>query len=329
MRRQLAVDSPITPDLQTMFARALQPLTSLMSHRAAAWLIAALLALPAAAQETSPSGGDRLTGTLQAIKARGTLRLGYRTSSPPFSYLDAQGHPIGYSIDLCKVLALDIADELGGAELGIELRPVTPENRFSSVAAGEVDIECGSTTASPERRRQFAFSPVIFITGTKLLVRRDGPVRSFDDLRGRVVAVTRGTTNAAVVERLAQRRGLALNLVSGADHAESYALLADGKVDAYASDEVLLYAQTAEGRSGAFRVVGDFLSYEPYGLMFRGGDAAFADVVERGFRRLATGREIVRIYDKWFLQRLPSGPSLGLPMSPQLEESFGILGLPE
>jgi glutamate/aspartate transport system substrate-binding protein len=235
---------------------------------------------------------------------------------------------VGYSLDLCTALVEDIVDELGGIELRIEFQQVTPENRLAMVASGDVDIECGSTTNNLERRKLVAFSPTIFVTGTKLLVRKDGPVRSVLDLKGRPVAVTRDTTNAAVMSVLSQRRALALTLVEGADHNESFGLLAAGKVDAFANDEVLLYGLIAETRSDLYRVVGDFLSFEPYGLMFRIDDPAFAGVVERGFRRLAASREIVWIYDKWFLKRLPSGLRLGLPMSPQLEETFRILGLP-
>jgi glutamate/aspartate transport system substrate-binding protein len=290
---------------------------------------ALLIAGAGAAQEGPPDADDRLVGTLKRIKDGGVVRLGHRLNSPPFSYLDARGQPVGYSLDLCLALVEDIADELGAEELRVEFRPVTPENRFAMVARGEVDLECGSTTDNLERRKQVAFSPAIFVTGTKLLVRKDGPVRSVLDLKGRPVAVTRGTSNAAALEVLSQRRGLALTLIAGDEHADSFGLLADGKVDALANDEVLLYGLLAETRSAAqYRVVGDFLSYEPYGLMFGSGDPAFARTVERGFRRLAASREIVWIYDKWFLKRLPSGLRLGLPMSPQLEESFRLLGLP-
>jgi glutamate/aspartate transport system substrate-binding protein len=294
--------------------------------------LALTLALPAAAQNTAQEAAQadpgRLSGTLKKIKESGVVRIGYRASSAPFSYLDEQGRPVGYSLDLCMALVQDIVDELGGIELRTELRPVTPQNRFALVVAGDIDIECGSTTNNAERRQQVAFSPAIFITGTKLLARRDGPVRSVLDLKARPVAVTRDTTNAAAMRVLSQRHALALALVESADHHESLALLASGKVDAFASDEVLLYGLIAESRSKHWRVVGDFLSYESYGLVFRRGDPAFAAVVERGFRRLAASREIVWIYDKWFLQRLPSGLRLGLPMSPQLQETFRILGLP-
>lgn len=295
----------------------------------AAGATALLLLQPAWAQDAAAAHPDQLGGTLKTIKASGVVRIGHRLSSPPFSYLDARGQPIGYSIDLCQALVEDIADELGLAELRVEFHPVTPENRFAKVSSGEIDIECGSTTDNLERRKQVAFSPTIFIAGTKLLVRKDGPVRSVLDLKGRPVAVTRGTTNAEAMKRLSERRGLALTLLASADHQESFALLAAGKADAFANDDVLLFAQIAESHGDAlYRVVGDFLSYEPYGLMFRAGDPAFASTLERGFRRLAASREIVWIYEKWFLKRLPSGLRLGLPMSPQLEELFRIQGLP-
>jgi ABC-type amino acid transport substrate-binding protein len=289
---------------------------------------AMVIALPAAAQQGVAGAADRLGGTLKKIKDSGVVRLGHRMNSAPFSYVDDRGRPVGYSLDLCTALVEDIVDELGGIELRIEFQPVTPENRLALVASGAVDIECGSTTNTAERRKQVAFSPPIFLTGTKLLVRKDGPVRSWRDLKGRPVAVTRDTTNAAVMGDLSQRRALALTLLEGSDHHESFGLLAAGKADAFANDEVLLYGLIAESRSALYRVVGDFLSYESYGLVFRADDPALAAVIERGFRRLATSREIVWIYDKWFLKRLPSGLRLGLPMSPQLQETFRILGLP-
>lgn len=291
-------------------------------------LLALAIAQPAASQEGSASDTDRLSGTLKKIKDSGVVRLGHRVNSAPFSYLDGRGRPVGYSLDLCMALVEDIEGELGGIELRIAFQPVTPENRFAMVASGDVDIECGSTTNNLERRKRVAFSPAIFVTGTKLLARKDGPIRSVLDLKGRPVAVTRDTSNAAAMNVLSQRRALALTLVEGADHNESFDLLVAGKVDAFANDEVLLYGLMAETRSNRYRVVGDFLSHELYGLAFRLDDPAFAGVVERGFRRLATSREIVWIYDKWFLKRLPSGLRLGLPMSPQLEETFRILGLP-
>jgi ABC-type amino acid transport substrate-binding protein len=287
-------------------------------------------ALAAGAQESPPGTVDRLTGTLKKIKDGGVVRIGHRENSSPFSFLDDAKRPVGYSIDLCLAIVEDVADELGAEELRVAYRPVTPENRFVLVQTGEVDLECGSTTANIERRKLAAFSPNIFITGTKLLVPKDSSIRSYRDLKGKTVAVTRGTTNAAAIQSLSEKQRLGASFITAGDHREAFDLFAAGKADALANDEVLLYALVAETRTRArFRITGDFLSYDPYAIAYRKDDAPFAAVVARTFRRLAESREIVWIYDKWFTRRLQSGIRLDLPMSPQLEEIFRGLGLPE
>jgi len=287
-------------------------------------------ALAAAAQDTPPGVIDRLTGTLKKIKDSGVVRLGYRENSLPFSFLDDAKRPVGYSIDLCNAIVEEVTDELGGAELRVVYLVVTPETRFALLQAGDIDLECGSTTANLERRKLVAFSPVMFITGTKLLVRKDSPIRSWRDLRGKTVAVTRGTTNAAAIQSLSDKQHLGVVFVTGGDHKETFELFTSGKADALANDEVLIYSMLAETRARAqFRLVGDFLSYDPYAIAYRQDDAPFATVVERTFRRLAESRELVLTYEKWFTKRLPSGIRLDLPISPQLEESFRGLGLPE
>jgi glutamate/aspartate transport system substrate-binding protein len=283
----------------------------------------------ALAQESDWSTPDRLTGTLKKIKDSGVIRIGHRESSIPFAFMDSRGQPVGYSVDLCNAIVADIVDELGGKEVRVEYRKVTPENRFALLLSGEIDLECGSTTNNLERRKQVAFSPVIFVTGTKLLVRKDSPIKSLRDLRGKTVAVTRGTTNAAAMQAYSDRQRLAINFLTGSDHKESFELVASGKAGAFANDDVLLYGLIADsGSSAQYRVTSDFISYDPYGLMYRKDDPEFAEVVARTFRRLAESREIVWIYEKWFLKRLPSGIRLNLPMGPQLEESFRVLGLP-
>jgi glutamate/aspartate transport system substrate-binding protein len=298
--------------------------------RAIAALVLLLLAPGAgSAQESEPFWRYRLSGTLKTVRDRGTIRLGHRESSFPFAYLTPRGRPAGYSLDLCGAVVEEVAAELGGRDIRVEYRPVTPENRFDLLTSGEIDLECGSTTSTLERRRRVAFSPTIFVTGTKLLVRRGGGIRSLDDLRGRTVAVTAGTTNEAAVEGLSAKRGLRIAFVKGRDHDESFRLFASGATDAFAADDVLLYARVAETRTGGqYRVVGDFLSYEPYALAYRRGDPDFDDVVQRAFRRLAESREIVGIYGKWFLKRHPSGIRLDLPVSPQLEGLWRAIGLP-
>jgi ABC-type amino acid transport substrate-binding protein len=270
-----------------------------------------------------------LTGTLRTVFERGRIALGYRTSSLPFSYLNPLHEPIGYSIDLCQEIVNGVRGELGKA-VAIDWRPVTPDSRIGDVTSGRVDIECGSTTSNAERRREVDFSPVFFIAGTRLLVRQDSPIRSFSDLAGRTVVVTAGTTNGPALQALGERQGIAFKMVTEPDHAQSFAHVAAGQADAFATDDVLLYGLIATAPNGRdFRVAGDLLSYEPYGLMFRREDPAFADLVNRTFARLAAEGRLGELYTRWFRRRLPTGEVLDLPMSTQLAEVFRILGAPD
>jgi ABC-type amino acid transport substrate-binding protein len=280
------------------------------------------------AQTQSNAVTPSYTGTLKNIAGSGTVRIGYRESSPPFAFLDAKGRPIGYSLDLCEIVVEEIAAEVG-RDVAAQYRPVTPENRFELVDSGVVDLECGSTTSNSERRKIAAFSPPMFVTGTKLLVRRGSGILNFRDLAGKTVVLTRGTVQESAVPKLADRQKIPMNFVFAGDHKESFETLAAGKADAFANDDVQLHGMLAETRSSAeFRVVGDFLTYADYALMFRKDDPEFAEVVERAFRRLAGSREIVAIYERWFQRPLPSGARLNLPMSPHLEELFRVQGLP-
>jgi glutamate/aspartate transport system substrate-binding protein len=286
--------------------------------------------LGVAAQENTLQTTNRLEGTLKKIRSSGVVRLGHRVSSIPFAYLDGKSQPVGYSIELCNAIVDKIASELGNQEIRVEYVPVTPESRFDALVSGQIDMECGSTTDNNERRKQVAFSPTIFVTGTKLLARKDSAVQSLHDLQGRTVVVTRGTSNASAVQSLSTRWRLGLSFLTVADHKEAFELLASGKADAIANDDILLYGLLAETKNrDRYRIVGDFLSYEPYALVFRKDDPQFAQVVERTFQELAASREIVWIYERWFVKRLPSGTRLNLPMSAQLEAMFHVLGLPE
>src|SRR4051812_4454866 len=260
-----------------------------------------------------------LTGTLAKVRAAGALTIAYRESSVPFSYLSARGEPIGYSIELCRKLGEAIGEALG-REIAFKWLAVTSETRIEAITSGKADVECGSTTNNLERQKLVAFSPVIFVAGTKLLVKRGSRVRSYRDLAGKTVVVTAGTTNENAMQEIARRFKLDFRLVTSKDHAQSYARLEASKADAFATDDVLLYGLLAQHKAQKqYQVVGEFLSYDPYGIMFRKGDAQLAELVKRAFHDLAEDGEIERQYTRWFLQRLPSGASLDLPMSPQLE----------
>lgn len=261
-----------------------------------------------------------LTGTLSKVRDTGSIAVGYRESSVPFSYLNARKEPIGYSIELCKALVSAIGDAVNRT-LTIQWVPVTPENRMDAVASGRVDLECGSTTSNVERQKRVAFSPIIFVAGTKVMVRKGSPINSFRDLAGRKVAVTAGTTNEKALRDLDKKFRLGMQLQVVPDHAQGFARVADGQADAFATDDVLLYGLIAEhaNAGGEYRVVGDYLSYDPYGIMFRKDDPQLAQVVKDTFQELAADGEIDRQYKRWFLRRLPSGTSLNLPMSAQLQ----------
>ena len=289
----------------------------------AAALIAALLVTPGArAQE--------LTGTLKKIKDSNTVTLGYRASSIPFSYLNKVHQPIGYSIDLCNEVVKQIASDLEGVEISVSYKLVRAETRIPAVRSGEIDLECGSTTANFQRKKEVAFSPIFFVAGTKILVPRSSTITSYRDLRDKTVVVTAGTTNEEAVRAISAKQHLGIKFLVGKDHAESFALLKEGKADAFATDDVLLYGLVAQsGSSDQYHVVGEYLSYDPYGLMYRKDDPDFAEVVDRTFTRLARSRELVQLYNKWFQQRLPTGETLDLPMSPELEEIFRVEGVPE
>ena len=289
-------------------------------------LLAAAPAFAAFAEDEAPV--EAFAGTLAKVRSSGVVTLAYRESSIPFSYAAARGEPLGYSIALCRKLVDAMASEVG-RELEIRWLPVTSESRMEAIVSGAADLECGSTTSNAERARRVAFSPTIFVAGTKLLVKRGSAVRSFRDLRGKTVVVTAGTTNEQTLRDLAKKFSLGDRLVTARDHADSFAELAAGRADAFATDDVLLYGLLARepANAAAFEVVGDFLSYDPYGIMYRRGDPQLARLVNETFRELADDGELERQYKQWFLKRLPGGAAMGLPMSAQLESIFRAMAL--
>jgi glutamate/aspartate transport system substrate-binding protein len=283
---------------------------------------------PAPPPRAEPLAPAQLTGTLAKVRSSGTIALGYRDASIPFSYLNARNQPIGYSIELCKALVSSIEDAVNKS-LTIRWVPVTSDNRIDAVVSGNVDLECGSTTSNLERQQRVAFSPIIFVAGTKVMVKRGSPIRSFRDLAGKKVAVTAGTTNEKALRDLDARFKLGIQLLVVPDHAQGFALVASGRADAFATDDVLLYGLIAEnaGKGGQYDVVGDYLSYDPYGIMFRKDDPQLAQVVKSTFEELAVDGEITRQYKRWFLRPLPSGVSLNLPMSQQLQTIIDAIGV--
>jgi glutamate/aspartate transport system substrate-binding protein len=270
-----------------------------------------------------------LAGTLAKVRASGTITLGYRDASFPFSYVRPdKPEPMGYSIDLCKGVVAEMIREFQGAAVKIVFASVTSDTRIDAVMSNKVDLECGSTTDNIERRKSVAFSPLIFVAGTKLLDRRDSGIRTLRDLTGKTLVVTSGTTNEKAMRNANDKYKLGINIVSAADHEVSYDMLASGKADAFATDDVLLNGLiVSHNASATMQVVGDFLTYEPYALMYRKDDPQMSGLVRRAFAAMASDGELVANYHKWFLSPTPTGEDIELPMSLQLTEALRAMGV--
>ena len=271
-----------------------------------------------------------LTGTLKKIKDSGSITIGHRETSIPFSYLDDKQQPIGYTMDLCAAIVEEVKKELQLTQLAVKYNPVTSQTRIPLMENGTIDLECGSTTNTLTRQKQVAFAPTTFITGTKLVVKKSSRIKSYKDLRNKTVVVTQGTTNERAIKALSDKENLGIKFLNAKDHAESFLTVESGRAVAFSMDDVLLYGLVAKAKNPKdYDVVGDYLSYDPYGIMFRKNDDAFGVVIRRTLANLMRTGEINKIYDKWFVGKLPSGETLAMPMQPLLKAAFQLQALPE
>lgn len=271
---------------------------------------------------TAHTQAQEFSGTLGKIADSGKMVIGHRESSVPFSYLDENQKPVGYSIDLCMKI-VDAVKETIGKELDIEYVPVNPKTRIALMANGTIDLECGSTTNKLSRQEQVEYLPTTFVTGTKLLVRKDSGIKSVADLDGKAVALAQGTTNELAVKAKVEELGLDVKVLPVRDHAEGMLSLETDRVDVYSTDHILLYGLLSKSKSpDDFEVVGDFLSFDPYGLMIRRDDSAFELVGKAALATVFRTGEINEIYSKWF-------DPLGVPATPLLKASFELNALPE
>jgi len=253
--------------------------------------LALVLPVPAPAQE--------LQGTLKKIKDSGTIAIGYREQSVPFSFRGNDGKPAGYSIDLCSRIVTGIQQQLKLTKLDVKWVPVTPENRIASVVNGTVDLECGSTTNSLSRQEQVDFSHMTFVDGGSLLIKADR-VAAMQDLGGKKIAVIPGTTTEPAVRAALQKSFLTAQIIPVKDHREGLAAVENGTADAYASDRVILIGLVVTAKEGQFAIGEQYLSYEPYGFMLRRGDSPFRLAVNRVLSSLYRSREVMQIYGRWF-----------------------------
>jgi glutamate/aspartate transport system substrate-binding protein len=287
---------------------------------------------------------DVLSGTLKTISDRGSILVGYRESAPPFSFLNPGHQPVGFSLDLCHGIAEDVARALNrdlveadapAWQTGVRIVyvPVGGDERLPKIVSGAIDLECGSTTANAERAKSVAFSPIFFLAGTKLLVPLVGgrpAVASYRDLAGHTVVAGSGTTNAAAIRRLATTVSPPITVTEVASLDIAYDMVAAGKADAFASDDILLSGFLATRSDGKrFAITGDYLSYEPYAIGFRRDDPAFAVVVRDSFARMAAEGTLNRLYTQWLVDKLPNGETLNVPISPALAEMYRVLGEPD
>ncbi len=287
--------------------------------RIVSWALAALLVTPFA------SHAQELTGTLKKIKETGTITLGVRDSSVPFSYLDDQQKPVGYAIDICMKVVDAIKAELKLADLKVVTNPVTSATRIPLMANGTIDLECGSTTNNAERQKQVAFSNTYFLTASMFVAKKAAKLATIDDLKGKTVVSTSGTTNILQLNQANTARSLGMNILTGKDHAESFLLVDTGRAAAFVMDDVLLASLVASAKEpGAYAISTDaFSKPEPYSLMMRRDDAPFKKVVDGATARLFQSPEGAAIYAKWFTQPIPPrGLNLNLPMAPVLAASW-------
>jgi glutamate/aspartate transport system substrate-binding protein len=254
---------------------------------------------------------------LAKVKATGTINLGHRESSIPFSYYDDKRQVIGYSHELMMKIVEAIKTETKRPDLKVNLIPITSANRIPLVQNGTIDLECGSTTNNIERQKQVAFSNSIFAIGTRLLVKKDAGIKDFDDLKGKNVVVTAGTTSERLLRKMNDENKMRMNIVSAKDHGESFLALEGGQAVAFMMDDALLYGEIAKAkRPGDWAVVGTQQSFEPYGCMMRKDDPTFKNLVDAVVADTMRSGEIEKIYAKWFLNPIPpKGLSLNFPMS--------------
>jgi glutamate/aspartate transport system substrate-binding protein len=280
-----------------------------------------LAAVFAAAQ----AHGEELTGTLKSIKDSGTITLGYRDSSIPFSYLDDNQKPVGFAMDICYKVVDAVKKELKLDKLEVKLNPVTSSNRIPLLANGTIDLECGSTTNNAEREKQVAFTNTHFLTASRFVSKKSSNLNSIDDLKGKTVVSTAGTTNIKQLTEANAARNLGATIIPAKDHAEAFLMVETDRAAAFAMDDILLASLVAGSKDPSIYVISKdaFSKPEPYGIMLRRDDPAFKKVVDAATAAVYTSGEGQKLYDKWFMSKIPpKGLNLNTPIAPELKAEF-------
>ena len=271
------------------------------------------------------AGAQELSGTLRKVKDTGTITIGYRDSSIPFSYLDDNQKPIGFAIDICRVIVDGVKAELKLDKLQVEFTPVTSSTRIPLLANGTIDLECGSTTNNTERLKQVAFTNTHFLTATRYVSKKASKLETIDDLKGKSVASSSGTTNIKQLTEANAARNLGINIIPAKEHAESFLMVETDRAVAAVLDDILLASFVAGSKDpGAYVISKDaFSKPEPYGIMMRKDDPAFKKVVDAATSALYKSADGQKLYDKWFMQKIPpKGLNLNTPIGAELKHEF-------
>ena len=267
---------------------------------------------------------EQLTGTLEKIRSTGIITIGHRESSIPFSYYDKNEKVVGYGMDLCNVVADAVKARLGLAKLEVKLVPITPSLRIPTILSGKIDLACETMTNNLERQKVVAFSSTFFVAANRFVSKVDANLRTLDDLKGRTVVSTIGSTNLKQITELNAARNLGLTIVAAKDNFEAFRMLESNRAVAHVMDDILLYGTVANSAAPADYVVSDeALSVEPYGILLPPDDPAFKKVVDDALAAIYRNGDINKIYAKWFLNPIPpNGISLNVPMSAVVKRAF-------
>nr|WP_272903003.1 glutamate/aspartate ABC transporter substrate-binding protein [Xenorhabdus sp. Sc-CR9] len=249
---------------------------------------------------------EELTGTLKKIKGNGVIVVGHRESSVPFSYYDNQQNVVGYSQDYSNLIVDAVKKKLDMPNLQIKLIPITSQNRIPLLQNGTFDFECGSTTNNLERQKQAAFSNTIFSVGTRLLTNKDPGVKGFDDLAGKNVVVTSGTTSEILLNKLNDEKKMKMRIISAKDHGDSFRTLESGRAVAFMMDDALLAGERAKAKKpDQWIIVGKPQSEEAYGCMLRKNDPQFKKLMDDVIAKVQISGEAEKMFNRWFKEPIP------------------------
>jgi ABC-type amino acid transport substrate-binding protein len=263
--------------------------------------------------------------TLAKVRDTKTITIGYQEGSVPFSFLDGEKKPTGYAIELCLKFVEAIQKELKLPQLNVAYLPVNSSNRIPAIVEGRADLECGTTTNTPERRKSVAFTIPHFIASARLMVKADSPIKNWSDLRGKTIVMTKGAVQEKVVKQRNEASALNMKILEGKDHLDSFHMLEKGEVDAFAMGDVVLYGLRALAKNPeTLKIVGEPLSAEPYAAMFRKEEPALKAVVDKEMARIMYSGELDKLYDKWFRKPVAAlnNSTLNMPMSYLLRDSI-------